>query len=152
MNLAELGRSRRRPMVGDIFVMRPPDGRFLFGRVVSTNANPLGVGGAVLVYVYRVRSKTAAPPPTLPLELLLPPFMTNQLPWTRGYFKFVDNRQLTSADVFPTHCFMDSRGYYYDESGTQLPGPTEPVGQWSLRSFRTIDEDISEALGISNGE
>jgi hypothetical protein len=41
MNLAVLKKTRRAPEVGDIFVMQPPDGQFLFGRVVDTNADPL---------------------------------------------------------------------------------------------------------------
>jgi hypothetical protein len=61
MNLAVLKKTRRAPDVGDIFVMHPPDGQFLFGRVIDTNADPLGVGGAVLIYIYRVRSSAKAP-------------------------------------------------------------------------------------------
>ena len=63
MNLAVLKRTRRAPEVGDIFVMQPPDGQFLFGRVIDTNADPLGVGGAVLIYVYRVRAAAMTPVP-----------------------------------------------------------------------------------------
>lgn len=50
VNLAVLKKSRRVADVGGIFAMKPPDGQYVFGRVISTDANPLGVGGAVLIY------------------------------------------------------------------------------------------------------
>lgn len=57
MNLSVLKKTRRNPEVGDIFGMLPSDGQFLYGRVVSTEANSLGVGSAILIYIYRARSK-----------------------------------------------------------------------------------------------
>ena len=135
MNLAVFKKTRRAPRVGDVFVMQPPDGQFLFGRVISLDANPLGVGGAVLIYIYRTRSHTKQPvAELLPGEFLVPPMMTNKLPWTRGYFEFVENRALAGVDLLPQHCSCgDSRGWYFDEGGNQLlPGPVEPVGAWGL--------------------
>ena len=149
MNLAVLKKTRRAPEAGDIFVMQPPDGQFLFGRVVDTNADPLGVGGAVLIYVYRVRATAKTPVPELLRgQLLVPPMMTNKQPWTKGYFEHVENRPLSVMDRLPQHCFKDSRGWYFDQVGTRLAGPVEPVGQWGLHSFRTIDDEVSKALGI----
>ena len=37
-NLEILKRSRKKPQVGDVFAMLPPDGKYLFGRVIRTNA------------------------------------------------------------------------------------------------------------------
>jgi hypothetical protein len=149
VNLAVLRRSRSKPEMGDIFVLRPADGQYLFGRVVDTNANPLGTGGANLIYIYRVRSTVKSPPqPLLRGQLLIPPAMTNRLPWSRGYFERVDHQPMTRLDRLPQHCFVDTRGWYFDETGVRLPGPVEPVGQWGVHSFRTIDDEVSKALGI----
>jgi Immunity protein 26 len=149
MNLAVLKKTRRTLEVGDIFVMQPPDGQFLFGRVVDTNADPLGAGGAVLIYIYRVRSAAKTPVPELLRELLLvPPIMTNKLPWTKGYFEHVENRPLSAMDRLSQHCFKSTSGRYFDQIGNPLAGPAEPVGQWGLHSYRTIDDEISKALGI----
>lgn len=149
MNLALLTKSRHVPTIGDTFVMRPPDGRFLFGRVIDTDANPLGVGGGALIYVYRVRAPAKLPVPELLRgELLVPPMITNRQPWSRGYFEHVENRPLTSMDRLPRHCFRDARGWYFDQTGARLDGPTEPVGTWGLHSYRTIDDEISKALDI----
>jgi hypothetical protein len=130
-------------------MMQPPDGLFLFGRVISTDANPLGVRGGILVYIYRARSRDkAAVPELVPTQLLVPPMITNKLPWTEGYFEHVENRPLTAEDRLPRHSFRDTRGWFFDERGNRLSGPTEPVGQWGLHSYRTIDDEISRALGI----
>lgn len=136
--------------MGDIFVMQPPDGRYLFGRVIDTNANPLGVGGAVLIYVYQTRSDVKSPPLELFRgQLLVPPMMTNRLPWTKGYFEHVENRPLTSMDRLSVHCFKDSRGRYFDEAGNPLSRPVDPVGQMGLHSFRTIDDEVSKAIALA---
>lgn len=149
MNLAVLKKSRHVPKPGDIFVMLPPDGRFLFGRVIDTDANPLGVGGATLIYVYRARGVRKTPVPELLRgQLLVPPMMTNRQLWTRGYFEQLENRPLSDFDRLSRHCFKDSRGWYFDERGKRLDAPLEPVGQWGLHSYRTIDDEISRALGV----
>ncbi len=135
-----------------MFAMLPPDGRYLFGRVVSADANPLGVGGALLIYVYGSRSDDKRLIPALsPSCLLVPPMMTNKLPWSKGYFEFLENRTLLKEDTLKVHCFArtwTNPKQYFTEDGTRLPGPVEPVGSWGLESFRTIDDKISKALGI----
>jgi hypothetical protein len=152
MNLAVLTKRRRSPRVGDVFAMKPPDGQFLFGRVMSLNANPLGVGDAVLIYIYAARSNDKNDVPALRVsELLVAPIMTNRQPWTLGYFEVVDERPLAPGDRLPRHCFLfqaPTPVEYRDEMGNRLPGPVPPVGFWGLHSYRTIDDEISRALGI----
>ena len=82
-------------------------------------------------------------------QLLVPPMMTNDLGWTKGYFEFVEHRELSPLNLLPQHCFKDSDGRYFDEKSNRLRAPVEPVGQWGLQSFRTIDDDISKAIGIA---
>ena len=149
MNLVVLKKSRRKPEIGDIFAMFPPDGHFLFGRVIATDANAGGFPGSNLIYIYRPRAKEIdTVPQLLRGQLLLPPLMPNNLPWTRGYFQFVENRTLIPMDRLPQHCFKDSRGWYFDEHGNRLPMPIDPVGDWGLHSYRTIDDEISKVLAI----
>lgn len=149
MNLQVLKKTMRWPRVGDVFAMKPPDGDYLFGRVAATDANPLGVGGAILLYIYRVRAAEKTPvPPLLRGQMLVPPLMTNKRPWTQGYFETVEQRAMTPMDRLSQHCFRDSFGRYFDEYGNTLDGPVGVVGQWGLHSYRTIDDEISSALGI----
>jgi hypothetical protein len=82
-------------------------------------------------------------------ELLVAPIVTNRLPWSKGYFETIDSRLLDSTDVLPVNCFLStSRGLYFDEGGNRLPGPVEPVGDYALDSYKTIDDSVSDALGF----
>ena len=154
MNLAVLKKTRKSPEAGDVFVMLPPDGLFLYGRVIAINASVGQMKDCILIYVYRARSKEkAAVPELLRGQLLVPPIMTNKRPWTMGYFETLQKRELGPMDRLPQHCFFSSpflgrAGQYFDEYSNRLPGPIEPVGEWGLGSFRTIDDEISKALGI----
>ena len=106
---------------------------------------------AILIYVYDVVRPTPASPSTLeltPSDLLLPPLLTNRLPWSRGYFETIDHSELEDSDVLPAHSFRDSRGRFLDENSRELPGPVDPVGEWGLHSYRTIDDAVADALGL----
>lgn len=136
-----------------MFAMQPPDGKFLFGRVIDTDANPLGVGGAILLYIYAARSSTLADIPTLnKSELLIPPLMTNRLPWSRGYFQFAEHAPLCRDDRLEQHCFVNTYGRFFDERGAPIEIPSQPIGSFGLQSFRTIDDRVSKALGIPLSE
>jgi hypothetical protein len=148
------GRSRHRPAVGEIFVLGHPDGTFLFGRVIIADA-PKGeapMPSSHLIYVYDLveSDKTAPPEESLhPGRLLMPPLFINTLPWTRGYFEAVDLRPLSAEALLPQHCFWDSaRRMYRDERGQQLGEEIRPCGVWGLNSYRTFDDDLSDALGL----
>ena len=43
---------------------------------------------------------------------------------------------------------MSSGNQYFDEYSNKLAKPSSPIGDWGLDSYRTIDDAISEALGI----
>jgi hypothetical protein len=153
MNLAVLKKTRRALQVGDIFAMQPPDGQFLFGRVISTDAGLLGLQGVVgtimLIYIYSDRAVSRATVPDLVRErLLVPPMMTNRRPWTMGYFEHLENRPISVVDLLPVHCFSDASGRLVDELGRPVSGAVKPMGMFGVHSFRTIDDEISKALRI----
>lgn len=150
MNLVSLKKTKTSPKKGDVFVMLPPDGLFLYGRVIATDAKIGPMTDCILIYIYRERSKRKEDVPTLMRgQLLTAPMLTNKLPWSKGYFETIEHRELGPMDRLPKHCFMDSRGWYFDEYDHRLSMPKEPVGERGLQSFRTIDDQISSALGIA---
>lgn len=129
-----------------------PDGDYLFGRVV---AGPLDrsvapMPGSFLVYIYRHRSPEPAPNhDELRRDcLLIAPAFVNQLGFTKGYLNVVDNRPVENADLLPNHCFRRWNGDYLDERGRPLKARTEPCGEWGLGNYRTLDDQLSDALGI----
>lgn len=152
MNLGVLKRTRRAPQAGDIFVMQPPDGRFLYGRVISTSAAIGPMKDCILIYIYRPRSSEKMVVPELNSDdLLVPPMLTNKLAWSKGFFELIDNRPLTPEDRLPQHCFARSwttPPQYFDDIGNQRSEPVQPVGEYGLQSYRTIDDRIPTALGL----
>lgn len=156
-NFQHLRPSRARLTPGDIFIMRIPDGRYLFGRVVRTDANCVAPG-CILVYVFRYLSHEPVPPPRLPVsDLLIPPATVNRLGWSRGYFMTVGRRPFEDGERFPVHYFDDEprRGRwgkrrFVNEDGEPVGRPPRgaPVGTAGLGNYRTVDDDVSRALGI----
>lgn len=155
-NIRVIQPSRRAPRVGDVFVLQLPDDSFRFGLVVKIDARwtrVVGATPAVLIYIYKHESAFPDPVPISdfrPDDLLVPPILTNRLPWTRGYFLNVANISLDQVDLLPVHCFSDASvtGGYFDEMSNPLAAPIGPVGEYGLQSFRTIDDLISDAAGI----
>lgn len=56
---------------------------------------------------------------------------------------------METCDVLEQHCFSSpSRGRHFDEWGNEAPGAVEPVRDRDLHGYRTIDDEISDALGF----
>lgn len=153
-NLQVLRPSRKKPLAGDIFAMQLPDGTYLFGRVIGadlTEPHEAPMPGAYLIYVYRHRAESRRPDRAAlaPDNLLLPPVFINKMPWTKGYFETVDHADLAPADRLVQHCFWSAgRNIYVDENRNPLPREIQPCGDWALSSYRWLDDQISDALGI----
>lgn len=155
MNLEKLAVSRRKPCVGDVFVVKPVGHPYFFGRVIRDDALPLGKEGgcALLLYVYNVHAESlAAVPARLSRDnLLIVPTFSNSLGWRHGYFQTVRTGALGEGDVLDVHCFrqpfMSPTGLI-DEYARPLPKGTPSIDLAGLDSYRTIDVAISKALGL----
>lgn len=153
-NLRVLTDTLQDPQPGDIFALAPQGEVFLFGRVISTRAQwtrSAGPGTAILIYLYAewsTRKEIPDPAALGPDLLLVPPILTNTLPWRHGIFETLGNVPLAPGDVLETHCFRSTSGQYYDGMGQELDGPVEPVGTLGLHSFRSIDDVVSDEIGI----
>lgn len=152
MNLNVLRKSRIVPTAGDIFVFQllPMPGRFFFGRVVRTDAVVGGFKNTVLIYLYKDTSPAKREiPALLPGNLLVPPLATNTLPWRKGYFESVARKPLSKGDVLERHVFRDAmRKRFFDDSGREIASASGLVGSYGLHSYKTIDDEISKALGL----
>jgi hypothetical protein len=151
-NLQVIKRSRHEPRAGELFAMQLPGGAFLFGRVIVSDPprSEAPMPESYLIYVYRHQSASTSPDwkALRPEELLLPPVWINQLPWTKGYFHTVDERPLAKSDLLDQHCFREFTGRFLDERGRPLRIPVEPCGDWGLASYRWLDDQVSDSLGI----
>jgi hypothetical protein len=149
-NMKVLKKSRKRPRPGDIFVLQIEEGHFRFGRVIRVDARIGPLENCVLVYIFRASSQDKHQIPELSKDdLLVPPVMTNCLPWSKGYFEVVEHRPLHEQDILPIHCFLDCMfRHYYDDDGKRLPYRSEPCGVHGLAGYGAIDDDVSRALGV----
>lgn len=152
-NMRVLRLSRPKLRDGDVFVLSPGDGPFLFGRVIDADLprTRAPMPESNLIYVYRYRSDKPAPDRSemVPDALLIPPVYINRMPWTKGYFQNIDHWPLSDADLLDQHCFWSGVWEkYVDEKFNELPAKVDPCGHWALDSYRTFDDTVSEALEI----
>jgi hypothetical protein len=151
--LAELERSSKKRKVGEVFVMNPPDrGGFLWGRVVRTDADA-GLGGrrSNLLYIYDVRTSDREVPwgHLSPDRLLIAPVLVNNTPWRRGIVETVAVRPMAQGDVLSEHLFNDPwREVVYNEYGDVVDSIGVPLRERGLGSYRTLDDEIADALGL----
>lgn len=153
-NLVRLSPSRKPLADGDVFTLQIKAVGHLFGRVINAaaEAGPMGPG-ANLVYIYDTVSDTPDPPSASLTRdsLLVAPLFINRLPWSRGYFETVASMTLGRDDVLAVHYFRRFNGQVLDEAGAEVQVPRRskvPVGQWGLNSYLTVDDAVSDALGI----
>lgn len=133
--------------------MQLPDDTYIFGRVVGAELEPplAPMPLAYLIHIYSVRSSDKQPDlgALLPDRLLLPPVFINRMPWTKGYFENVAHEELARHLLLQQYCFWDAaRGRYVDERQSPLSREVQPCGDWGLSSYRWLDDQISDALGI----
>lgn len=152
-NICRGAPSRKQLRPGDVFVVQMPDGRHVVGRVIRTDACVHSMQRVILIYLYRGTFESKSPPPPQhlsPSRLLVPPLLINRLPWSRGYFQTVAHWPLKPGGVLAQHCFFDHQlKRHVDEYGNPVLSPTTPCGELGLQSFRTVDDAISDALGIA---
>jgi hypothetical protein len=153
-NLRPLKRSRPKLQPGDVFTLSPAPERFLFGRIILADL-PKGrapMPTANLIYIYDTERARPNPPPLDALEptrLLVPPLFINRMPWTKGYFQNLAHSPLAPDDLLDEHCFWSpAHKTYRDQVGAVRAARSEPCGLWALESYRTVDDLISDALGI----
>jgi hypothetical protein len=151
-NMRVLNPSRKKNRAGSVFALQMLDGLFSFGRLVKTDVNAGFGPGAQLIYVFKYRSESKELPHRSEVRaerLLLPPLMTNRLPWSRGYFETIAEMPFEDGDVLKQHCFYSSTfDKYFDEYADELLQPVDPVRMYGLESYRTIDDAVSKALDI----
>ncbi len=153
-NMRILKKTRKSPQVGDYFVLQIVEGKYHWGRVIKKDVVGGGYPNSILVYIYNVCTQEKSLVPELIKEdLLIPPKVTNELPWKKGYFEMVGNGELKEGDKFDFHCFYDVVfDCYMDENGERILKRIEPCGSYGLASFSSIDDELSQALEIPLAE
>lgn len=142
---------RKRLHPGDVFSLQYGDSRFLFGRIVAVDVAFGGFqSGCICVHIYRAESSSANLPERLiESDLLIAPHYVNRLGFSRGYMPVIGSIPLCAADERTDVCYRDAiRNRLVDHSGRPVDQPRRFIGSFGMGNFKTLDEEISRALGF----
>lgn len=155
--LVEQQRSRKRPKIGDIFVIKLITGLYYWGRIISTAAHG-GMGDEhkdYIIYLYATPTEDKTNQPNLDKEnLLIPPFFFGSTFWTVGYAETIVRQELEPSDVLPQHYFYDAwHKCYWDGFDNKIDAPAadispKHIGSYGIPSLGVIDHEIKKVLGL----
>lgn len=99
--LLPMQKTRKRPKIGDVFVVQPLRDRYYFGKVLETNIQGTNVmfEGMVLICLYDHVSEDRMLPESLDAyPLRISPTVVNYQGWLKGYFETVGNIPLSERE------------------------------------------------------
>ena len=149
--LISMKRSRKKPQAGDVFVIQPLSGRYLYGRVIRTNlpSNDPLIKGWNLICIY----KNMVSEPVIPVErldpeqLLMPPEIVNNQGWLQGYFLTIGSTEITEKDIAPNYGFWDAlTKQFVNVEGNPLSYEPEFQGAYALGSYGVVGRTVRQAL------
>ena len=82
-------KSRKRPCVGDVFVLQPSEGKYYFGKVIQTDLESRDsfIRGMNLIYIYDFCTNEKELVNDFDGNgLLISLMVVNHQPWLKGYF------------------------------------------------------------------
>ncbi len=139
---------RKKLKTGDIFRLKYPDDRYVFGQIVSLTGKAGGFENCIKVYVFD--AVFSEPDKVIDLtsnELMLAPLFINRLGFSRGYMPVVDNKPV--VQISTKYCYFDVLfKKYLNADGDEIPNAKGLVGIWGLSNYLVLDELVSEKLGI----
>ena len=139
---------RKKLKVGDIFRLKYPNSRYLFGQITSLSAKAAGFKDCIKINVFESEHNC----PDCPIKqsskkLLIAPLFINRLGFSRGYMPVISN-----TDVIKTsskYCYFDALfKKHLNDDGVEIPQATGLVGAWGLSNYLVLDDLVSEILGI----
>ena len=139
---------RKKLREGDIFRLKYPDDRYVFGQIVSLTAKAGGFENCIKVYVFDAVFNE--PEKVIDLtsnELMFAPLFINRLGFSRGYMPIVDNKPVVQTST--KYCYFDVPfKKYLDAEGDEISNAKGVVGTWGLSNYLVLDDLVSEILGI----
>jgi hypothetical protein len=150
MELIKMKPSRKKPKEGDVFVIQPKEGLYLYGKVIRTKipSKNIMINGWNLIYVYRKISKNIVMPDYLVAnDLLIPPQIVNNQGWLKGYFQTIGSLPVTEKDKSINYGFLDFKTKeYVNEEGKPLGYKPEMWTDYGIGSYGSVASDIKTSL------
>ncbi|MEK4251856.1 immunity 26/phosphotriesterase HocA family protein [Paenibacillus sp. FSL W7-1287] len=147
-----MSKSRKRPVVGDVFVVQPFEGSYYFCKVIKTklqtkNENHKNMN---LIYIYNYESKNKEVPDDLDrYSFLLPPTVVNNQGWLKGYYETVQNLNVSDLEENTEFGFFDNyenRNTFYDINGEKIDYKPKYSSFYWLASYGAIGRGIHRVL------
>ncbi|MFN0093941.1 MAG: Imm26 family immunity protein [Dehalococcoidia bacterium] len=150
-NLRLIRRTRQRQIPGNVFAMLPPDDRgYLFAQVSQIGREDGLMRGSLVIHVFALRKAelTVTCDEIDQADPLIDPIWTNSRGWSvGGVFLTVTNCPVRPNRVIGA--FKTYDGLVVDECRRTVQFAHEgTLGIWGLASYRSLDDKISDALGI----
>ena len=152
--LPALGTKRRHPRAGDAFVYHPGNANFFWGRLLET---PFSISWAKghLILLYDVATTDTDRVPWEAIgsaQLLVPPIVINGTPWSKGYFRSVENRPMRPEESRHPIFFVNHNRECVDSNGKSTVGsqlsPDAMLPTFGLSNVRLVDELLKQRLGV----
>ncbi|MBA2853958.1 hypothetical protein HNP89_001936 [Methanococcus maripaludis] len=144
-------RSRKKPVVGDIFVIQPRKSVYFYGKVIEVNDHFRTFDAELyVILIYKDKSSKLEMTDNLsPDNILVPPMIVNRKGWTSGYFYTVENTELTEEEknldygfkYIITDCFM-----FHKATGEKLDHEPLILGTYGIGSYGTVAYEVTKAL------
>ncbi|MBE6754655.1 MAG: hypothetical protein E7559_09980 [Ruminococcaceae bacterium] len=152
--LIAMHKSRKKPCVGDVFVLQPFSGTFYFGKVIQSDlqSDDSFIRGMFLVYIYDYSStKKEIVTDFENSDFLIAPMIINTQPWLKGYFETIGNIPVTVQERNVEYGFWDViKKHYVDIKGNVLDSPPKYHSIYGLGSYGIITKEVFKALGSDN--
>lgn len=155
--LLPIKRSRKAVQTGDVFVIQPKEGLYIYGKVLNANIEqPLDehkqFEGSHVIVISRIKSdKIEMLNKDIDYsKLLTKPQIVIKGCWTQGYFYTVGNQPLNDLEENLDYGFFDTvRLKYRKETGEVLNYRPKLLGTYALGSFGAVAYDVKTELIIN---
>lgn len=148
--LIPMGKSRKPPKEGDVFLVQPFSRVYYYGKVIRTHLESADscVRGMNLIFLYDRRADGRDIPDELGGgDFLIPPVIINRLPWSRGYFETVGNAPVTEDEKNASYGFWSfQKKRFVDVGGVPLARKPRCWSDYGLASYAVVGEKIQAAL------
>ncbi|MZP30341.1 hypothetical protein GTO91_11525 [Heliobacterium undosum] len=162
--LVKMKPSRKKPKSGDVFVIQPKEGIYVYGKVIKADlASPSAfIQGQYLVFIYHtVCEKIVQPVELNPQKLLFQPLIVSKLGWTMGFYQTVYSTKVTQEDHAVDYGFYDADELnvpikniekFVDEECQPLGYQPKLWDQYALSSYGYIGRLVHKALALHVAE
>ena len=143
-------KSRKKPCVGDVFVLQPYEEKYYFGKVIQTNLESTDsfVKGMNLIYIYDFCSNEKKMVDDFDSkELLISPMVVNNQPWIKGYFETIGSNAVTMREQNIDFGFWDViREKYVDINRKELDKQPTYCSIFGLGSYGAVEKEFYKAI------